>query len=148
MDSAGVLYLWVKAFHIIGAIAWMAGLLYLPRLFVYHSEAILGSDSDAMLKKMEHRLLKFIMGPAMAITWALGLALIYLSPYGVWQDAWFYVKFMAVLIMSGMHGAMAVWQNGFANDRNRRGARFYRLMNEVPTALLILIVLMVVVKPF
>jgi len=147
MGSAATLYLWVKAFHIIAAIAWMAGLLYLPRLFVYHCSALASSDLDKTFRTMERRLLRFIMGPAMAATWLLGLALIYLSPHAFWGEAWFYGKVLAVVAMTGVHGGMVVWQRDFENDRNRHGPRFYKMMNEVPTALMILIVLMVVVKP-
>jgi putative membrane protein len=148
MDTGATLYLWVKALHIIAVIAWMAGLLYLPRLFAYHCSAAPSALLKETFSTMERRLLRFIMGPAMAASWALGLALIYLSPHTVWQEVWFYGKFLAVVTMSGMHGAMVVWQRGFENDSNRRGPRFYKMMNEVPTVLMIVIVLMVVIKPF
>ena len=148
MGNVATLYLWVKAFHIIAAIAWMAGLLYLPRLFVYHCSATSNSDLDRIFRTMERRLLRFIMGPAMAATWLLGLALIYLSPHDVWGETWFYGKVLAVVAMTGMHGGMVVWQRGFENHRNRHGARFYKMLNEVPTVLMILIVLLVVTKPF
>ena len=146
-DTAGI-YLWIKAFHLIAVIAWMAGLLYLPRLFVYHVGAEPGSDLDRTLRVMERRLLNFIMGPAMAVSWLLGLVLTALSPYAVWEETWFQGKILAVVIMSGMHAAMVVWQKTFEANENRRGQSFYRVMNEVPTVLLIVIILMVVVKPF
>jgi putative membrane protein len=146
-DTAGI-YLWIKALHLIAVIAWMAGLLYLPRLFVYHVGVEAGSDLDRTLRLMERRLLNFIMGPAMAVSWLLGLVLTALSPYAVWEEAWFHGKILAVVIMSGMHAAMVVWQKTFEANENRRGQSFYRVMNEVPTVLLIVIILMVVVKPF
>jgi len=148
MVSAATLYLWVKACHIIAAIAWMAGLLYLPRLFVYHCSATSNSDLDRIFRTMERRLLRFIMGPAMAATWLLGIALIYLSPHAVWGEIWFYGKVLAVVTMSGVHGGMAVWQRDFENDRNRHSPRFYKMVNEVPTVLMVVIVLLVVAKPF
>ena len=146
-DTAGI-YLWIKAFHLIAVIAWMAGLLYLPRLFVYHVGVEPGSDLDRTLRVMERRLLNFIMGPAMAVSWLLGLALTALSPYAVWEETWFQGKLLAVVIMSGMHAAMVVWQKAFEANEHSRGQSFYRVMNEVPTVLLIVIILMVVVKPF
>tara|TARA_B100000686_G_scaffold323598_1_gene378487 strand:+ start:396 stop:842 length:447 start_codon:yes stop_codon:yes gene_type:complete len=148
MIDDGSFYLWIKALHLIAVIAWMAGLLYLPRLFVYHVGAEPGSDLDRTLKIMERRLLNFIMGPAMAVSWLLGLLLTVLSPHVVWQETWFYGKLLAVVAMSGMHAAMVVWQKAFDNNRNQRGQSFYRLMNEAPTVLLVIIILMVVVKPF
>ena len=146
-DTAGI-YLWIKALHLIAVIAWMAGLLYLPRLFVYHVGVAAGSDLDRTLRVMERRLLNFIMGPAMAVSWLLGLVLTALSPYAVWEETWFQGKILAVVIMSGMHAAMVVWQQAFEANENSRGQSFYRVMNEVPTVLLIVIILMVVVKPF
>jgi len=148
MNNGGELYLWIKAFHLIAVIAWMAGLLYLPRLFVYHVGVEPGSDLDQTLKLMERRLLNFIMGPAMALSWLLGLVLTGLSPYAVWQETWFYGKLLAVVAMSGMHAAMVVWQKAFDANQNKRGQPFYRVMNEVPTVLLIVVILMVVIKPF
>ena len=146
-DTAGI-YLWIKALHLIAVIAWMAGLLYLPRLFVYHVGVAAGSDLDRTLRVMERRLLNFIMGPAMALSWLLGLVLTGLSPYAVWQETWFYGKLVAVVAMSGMHAAMVVWQKAFDTNQNKRGQSFYRVMNEAPTVLLIVIILMVVIKPF
>ncbi|MBT06305.1 MAG: TIGR00701 family protein [Rhodospirillaceae bacterium] len=148
MNETAGLYVWIKAFHLIAVIAWMAGLLYLPRLFVYHVGVEPDSDLDLTLRIMERRLLNFIMGPAMAVSWVLGLALTALSPFAVWAETWFYTKMLAVVAMSGMHAAMAVWQKAFETNENRRGQAFYRMLNEVPTVLLIVIILMVVVKPF
>ena len=138
----------LKVIHIFSMVAWMAGLLYLPRLFVYHVGVAAGSDLDRTLRVMERRLLNVIMGPAMAVSWLLGLVLTALSPYAVWEETWFHGKILADVIMSGMHAAMVVWQKAFEANENRRGQTFYRMMNEVPTVLLIVIILMVVVKPF
>ena len=144
--AAGTAYLWVKAFHIISVIAWMAGMLYLPRLFVYHCEAAPGSEASERFKVMERRLLKAIINPAMVATWGFGVTLVIMS--GAWQFGWFHVKFLLVLAMSGVHGLFARWTRLFAQDRNTRPARFYRIWNEVPTVLMIAIVILATVKPF
>ena len=146
MMNAGTWYPWLKAFHVIAVIAWMAGMLYLPRLFVYHSEAEPGSRQSETFKIMERRLLKLIINPAMIITWLLGL---WLTWAGGWFGAgWLYAKLALVLILSGVHGAFVRWVRDFAQDRNGRSARFYRIANEVPTVLMIAIVILVIVKPF
>ena len=142
----GEAYLWVKALHIISVIAWMAGMLYLPRLFVYHCEAERGSVQSETFKVMERRLLRLITNPAMIATWVFGLLLAF--DQGLWAEPWFHAKLTLVLILSAVHGAFARWRRHFADDRNQHAARFYRLMNEVPTVLMIAIVLLVVVKPF
>jgi putative membrane protein len=140
------MYLWLKAFHIIAVIAWMAGLLYLPRLFVYHATAKLGSEQSETFKVMERRLLSYIMTPAMIVTWILGIALVL---QGAWFKAgWLHAKLVLVLILSGLHGAMSKWTRQFAADRNTHSPKFYRIINEVPTVLLIAIVILAVVKPF
>ena len=140
------MYHWLLAFHIIAVIAWMAGMLYLPRLFVYHCDAPAGSPQSETFKVMERRLLKAIVNPAMIATWLLGLTLVWL---GGWQSAhWLQIKVVLVLLMSGLHGMMARYVKDFAADRNRHSARFYRILNEMPTVLLILIVILAVVKPF
>jgi protoporphyrinogen IX oxidase len=140
------MYLWLKALHLIAVIAWMAGMLYLPRLFVYHAAAKPGSEQSETFKVMEQRLLKFIMVPAMAVTWILGIALVV---YGQFLFAgWFIAKFALVLAMSILHGLYSHWAHEFQFDRNARSAKFYRIANEIPTALLILIVILAVVKPF
>jgi protoporphyrinogen IX oxidase len=141
-----MLYLWLKALHIIAVIAWMAGMLYLPRLFVYHCDAPVGSPQSATFKVMEWRLLKLIINPAMAATWVLGLILVWLG--GWWSDHWMQAKFALVIAMSAMHGFFVRWVKDFAADRNTRSQKFYRIINEVPTVLLILIVILVVLKPF
>jgi len=140
------MYLWLKALHIIAIIAWMAGMLYLPRLFVYHSAARPGSELSETLKTMERRLLNFIMMPAMMVTWIVGILLLL---QGGWLGAgWFHVKFVAVIVMTILHGLFAHWVNEFRAERNRHSAKFFRIINEIPTALLIVIVILVVVKPF
>lgn len=141
-----MLYEWIKALHIIAVIAWMAGMLYLPRLMVYHCAAEVGSVQSETFKVMERRLLKAIINPAMIVTWLAGLWLVY---EGGWYKAgWFHAKFALVLAMSAMHGFLVRWVREFAEDRNSRPARFYRIANEVPTLLMIGIVVLVVVKPF
>jgi len=141
-----MLYEWIKAFHIISVIAWMAGMLYLPRLFVYHCEADPGSRQSETFKVMERRLLKGIINPAMIVAWVLGLALAW---QGGWFSApWFHAKLALVLAMSAVHGMLVRYVKDFAADRNRRSQKFYRIINEVPTVLMILIVILVVLKPF
>jgi putative membrane protein len=140
------MYLWLKAFHVIAVIAWMAGMLYLPRLFVYHAVAVAGSEQSETFKVMEQRLLKFIMGPAMAVTWVLGIVLVLESQ--AFGARWFQIKFALVLAMSILHGLFSHWAHEFRFDRNRRSAKFYRIANEIPTVLLVLIVILAVVKPF
>lgn len=141
-------YPWLKALHVIAAIAWIAGMLYLPRLYVYHAEAAPGSPQSETFKTMERRLLRAIVDPAMAAAWLLGLLLLWLDSPGIWASGWIWVKLAAVLALSALHGFLARWRKDFAADRNRRPARFYRLVNEIPTVLLILIVVMVIVRPF
>jgi protoporphyrinogen IX oxidase len=143
------LYNYVKAFHVIAIIAWMAGMLYLPRLYAYHADAAAGSELSETLKIMERRLLKVIITPAMIATWLLGLWLVFGFDVIDWRSAgWLHVKLTAVILLSGMHGAFSKWRKDFEADRNTRSSRFYRLINEVPTVLLIIIVIMVIVKPF
>jgi protoporphyrinogen IX oxidase len=136
----------VKAAHIVAMVAWMAGMLYLPRLFVYHADAAPGSDTSETFKVMERRLLKAILNPAMIATWVFGIALAIAS--GFYLAPWLHAKIALVLVLSGVHGYLARQVKLFATDANRRPARFFRILNEVPTLLLILIVLLVVVKPF
>ena len=140
------LYDWFKAFHIIAVIAWMAGMLYLPRLFVYHAAAEPGSVQSETFKVMERRLLHAIINPAMVATWVLGLWLAYAA--GFFASPWFHAKLTLVLVLSGVHGFFVSCVRAFAADRNTRPQRFYRIVNEVPTLLLIAIVILVVVKPF
>jgi len=138
-------YPWIKAFHVIAVIAWMAALLYLPRLFVYHAGAAPGSELSETLKVMERRLLHGIMNPAFVAVWALGGLLLVVQD---WHQGWLHVKLLCVALLSLLHHAFALWRKDFAADRNRRPQRFYRIANEVPTVLLIIVVIMVIVRPF
>jgi putative membrane protein len=141
-----VLYPWLKALHIISLIAWMAGLLYLPRLMVYHTATEPGSLQSETFKVMERRLLAAITTPAMIASWVFGLVLVIQG--GWWSSGWLHAKLFLVLLLSAYHALAASWVNVFATDRNTRSARFYRIANEVPTVLMIAIVILVVVKPF
>ena len=143
---SGVLYDWIKALHVIAVISWMAGMLYLPRLFVYHCDAPKGSPQSETFKVMERRLLKAIINPAMIATWILGLVLAYAG--GWYMSGWLHAKLLLVLILSGVHGMLARIVRQFAADENRRPARFFRILNEAPTLLMIGIVVLVIVKPF
>jgi protoporphyrinogen IX oxidase len=145
------MYGWIKAFHIIAVIAWMTGMLYLPRLFVYHCAAEQSSVQSETFKVMERRLLRGIINPAMIATWVFGLWLAWLGPdshYGWLASGWLQAKIVLVLALSAVHGLLARWRTDFAADRNRHSAKFYRIINEIPTILMILIVLLVVLKPF
>jgi putative membrane protein len=140
------MYEWIKALHVIAVISWMAGMLYLPRLFVYHCEAEKGSKQSETFKVMERRLLKAIINPAMIVTWLAGL---YLAWAGNWFSApWLHAKLLLVLVLSGVHVFFSRCVRDFAADRNLRSERFYRIINEIPTVLMIGIVILVVVKPF
>lgn len=141
-----MLFLSLKALHIIAVIAWMAGMLYLPRLFVYHCEAEPGSKQSETFKVMEWRLLKLIINPAMILTWILGLWLAWDA--GFFKSGWLHAKLALVLVLSGIHGWFARLTRDFANDRNQHSQKFFRYINEVPTVLMILIVFLVVLKPF
>jgi protoporphyrinogen IX oxidase len=143
-----MLLAYIKAFHIIAIIAWMAGLLYLPRLFIYHAESKTGSEQSETFKVMERRLLRYITTPAMLASWVLGLALAFSGVIDWSKDGWFHAKLFLVLVLSAYHGLLAKWTKDFALDRNTRSPRFYRIANEVPTLLMILIVILVVVRPF
>jgi len=140
------LYPWLKALHIIAIIAWMAGMLYLPRLFVYHCDAERGSRQSETFKVMERRLLKAIINPAMVVSWALGLWLAWSG--GWYASGWLHAKILLVLLMSGLHGFLVRCVREFGADQNQRSAKFYRILNEVPTVLMIGIVIVAVVKPF
>ncbi|TCM54866.1 putative membrane protein [Rhizobium sp. PP-F2F-G48] len=140
------LMLWIKALHVIAVISWMAGLLYMPRLFIYHTDAEPGSQTSETFKVMEQRLLKVIMRPAMMITWTLGLYLAW-SVYG-FQGGWLHAKILAVILLTAVHLHYADAVGRFSRDSARRTARYWRLMNEVPTVLMIVIVILVIVKPF
>ena len=142
-------YLWIKALHLIAVISWMAGLFYLPRLYVHHAErGAPGSEVSETFKMMEAKLLRVIMNPAMIASWVLGLLLILGGAVDLAGDGWLHVKLLAVLALTGFHMWLARCRRLFAEDRNPHSGRTYRLMNEVPTLLMIIIVIMVVVKPF
>jgi putative membrane protein len=140
------LYLWLKALHVIAVIAWMAGMLYLPRLFVYHCEAEAGSKQSETFKVMERRLLRAIINPAMIASWVLGLWLVWQG--GFLKSGWLHGKLVLVILLSGLHGFLTRWTREFAEDRNAHSQRFYRIVNEIPTLLMIGIVILVIVKPF
>jgi putative membrane protein len=140
------LYPWFKAFHVMAVIAWMAGMLYLPRLFVYHCEAEAGSRQSETFKVMERRLLRGIVNPAMVVSWVLGLWMVY---DGGWISAhWLQSKLLLVVALSGIHGMLARWTADFAADRNHHSQQFYRIINEIPAVLMIGIVILVIIKPF
>jgi len=139
-------YSWVKALHVIAIISWMAGMLYLPRLFIYHCDAAKGSVQSETFKVMEQRLLRVIINPAMIIAWVAGLWLAWEA--GWFKAGWFYAKLLAVLALSGAHGYLSAATRAFAEDRNTKPARHWRIVNEVPTVLMIVIVVLVIVKPF
>ncbi|HEX3942977.1 MAG TPA: protoporphyrinogen oxidase HemJ [Rhizomicrobium sp.] len=137
---------WIKAFHVIAVIAWMSGLLYLPRLFVYHTETVPGSVESERFKVMERKLLRSIMNPAAIAVWILGPTLAWLT--GAYQDRWLQVKFLLVVMLTVIHHMYAVWRRDFERDANTRSARFYRIWNEVPAVLMVFIVILVIVQPF
>jgi protoporphyrinogen IX oxidase len=142
------LYPWLKAFHIISMIAWMAGMLYLPRLFVYHCDTQRGSAESERFKVMERRLLKQIMTPAMIGTWLFGILLVLTPGVIDWHQGWWHAKLTSVILLSGFHGAASKWRREFMEDRNQRSSRFYRIANEIPAVLMVVIVIMVIVRPF
>ena len=144
----GDYYEWFKALHVISVIAWMAGMLYLPRLYVYHADAKVGSDKSETFKIMERRLLRAITNPAMIASFIFG-GLMLATPGTVdWSMGWIWVKIAMIVAMSGIHGLLARWRRDFEADCNVRPAKFYRMWNEAPTIPLIVIVIMVIVKPF
>lgn len=139
-------YLWVKAVHVIAIISWMAGMLYLPRLFIYHCETEKGSKQSETFKVMERRLLQIIINPAMIVSWVLGLWLAWQA--GFFTSGWFHAKLTLALGLSAVHGYFSAAVRAFAEDRNTKSARHWRIMNEAPTLLMIAIVILVIVKPF
>ena len=144
----GEYYDWFKSLHVISVIAWMAGMLYLPRLYVYHADAEPGSDKSETFKIMERRLLRAITNPAMVASFIFG-GLMLATPGAIdWSMGWIWVKLAMIAVMSGIHGLLARWRRDFEADRNVRPAKFYRMWNEAPTIPLIVIVIMVIVKPF
>ncbi len=148
-DLLSAAYSWTKSLHVIAIVTWMAGLFYLPRLYVYHSEAVeTGSETDALFQTMERKLLRLIMNPSMIATWLFGLALVFTPGIVDWSAAWPYTKGAAVVAMTWFHHWLALRRKDFAAGRNTRSGRDYRLMNEVPTLLLLVIVVSVIVRPF
>jgi putative membrane protein len=141
-----VAYPWIKAFHVIAVISWLVGMLYLPRLFVYHAEVPVGSPQSEIFKVMEQRLLNIITTPAMVVAWVLGIWLAWQSGY--WAAPWFHAKLACVLALSGLHGYLSASTRAFREDRNTKPARHWRIINEIPTLLMIAIVILVIVKPF
>ena len=139
-------YLWVKALHVISVIAWMAGLLYMPRLFVYHTQAQIGSNQSETFKVMERRLMRAIMNPAMISTWGFGLWMFVSNQ--LWTEGWMHAKLTCVVLLTVSHMFMAKWRKDFEQDKNERPEAFFRIANEVPTVLMIAIVIFVIVKPF
>jgi len=142
-------YLWIKALHVIAVISWMAGMLYLPRLFVYHVDAEPGSKQSETFKIMERRLLRAIINPAMMVAWICGLLMVFTPGMIDWAgDTWFHIKVAAALGLSSLHGWFSRWRKAFERDENTHSAKFFRYWNEVPTLAMIIIVVMVIVKPF
>jgi putative membrane protein len=138
-------YVWIKALHVISVIAWMAGMLYLPRLFVYHADAPVGSPLSETLKVMERRLLRAIINPAMIAAFVFGGLMLVVQD---WSQGWLHAKLLFVAALAVLHHLLARWGKDFAADRNRRPARFYRIANEIPAVIMIAIVILVIVKPF
>jgi len=148
LDVLAPFYLWTKAFHLMAVMAWMAGLFYLPRLYVYHCDVPTGGPESARFMTMERLLLRAIMNPAMIATWIFGLLLV-LTPGAVdWSAGWWHVKLLSVLLMTGFHMHLAKARREFAEEKRLRNQRYWRILNEVPTILMIAIVVMVIVKPF
>lgn len=144
----GAYYEWFKALHVISVIAWMAGMLYLPRLYVYHADAAPGSDKSETFKIMERRLLKAITTPAMVASFLFG-GLMLATPGAIdWSMGWVWAKIVLIVAMTAMHGFLGKWRKDFEADRNTRPGKFYRMINEVPTLLMIFVVILVIVKPF
>lgn len=141
-------YLWIKALHIIAVIAWMAGMLYLPRLFVYHVGAAKGSELSERLKVMERRLMRAIINPAMIAAVGLGVALLFVSPFVDWSDGWIYAKLVFIVVLTAIHGLLSRHRREFEQDRNTKSERYFRILNETPAVLMVGIVIFVVVKPF
>ena len=138
--------LWLKAFHILAVIAWMAGMLYLPRLFVYHCEVQPGTTEYARFVRMEERLMRIIVNPAMIAVWVFGISLAF--SLNAWDQGWLHAKLLFVILISALHGFFSRWRRDFEQGKNTRTARFYRIVNEVPAGLVVVIVLLVVLKPF
>lgn len=147
-DFLADMYPWIKALHIISVLSWMAGMLYLPRLFVYHCDAKIGSVQSETFKIMERRLLRGIINPAMILSFVFGGCLLATPGIIDWASGWIWVKLASLFVMTGFHGSLSRWRKDFDEDINKRSSKFYRYTNEIPTLLMVIIVIMVVVKPF
>ncbi len=148
MEALSGWYLWAKALHIISVMAWMAGMLYLPRLFVYHCGAAPGSAQSETFKVMERRLMNVIINPALVAAWGFGLVLVATPGIVDWSTGWPWAKLALLFLLQGFHGALMAWRRRFAEDRNTKSEKFYRVANEIPTLLMVGIVILIVVKPF
>jgi len=148
IEALAPYYLWIKALHLLGAFAWMAGLFYLPRLFVYHAQVAPGSEQSELFKVMERRLLRAIMNPAMIWTWAFGLLLVLTPGVVEWRAGWWHGKLFGILVLTACHMLLARGRRQFAADQRVHSHRYWRVVNEVPTLALILIVVLVIAKPF
>lgn len=146
IDFLAQYYSYFLALHIIAVISWMAGMFYMPRLFVYHTRLEVGSDASEMFKEMERKLLRIIINPAMTFAWIFGLCMAF--GQDLWGDTWFQIKFFSVFLMSGFHGFLSRWRKEFARDENTHSEKFYRRVNEIPTVLMFVIVFLVILKPF
>jgi len=139
-------YYLLLSLHVISVISWMAGMFYMPRLFVYHCRLEAGSDASEMFKEMERKLIRIIINPAMTLTWIFGCCLAFSQD--LWGDHWFQAKFFFVTVMSGFHGYLSIWRRQFARDENKHSEKFYRMVNEIPTLLMFAVVFLVIMKPF
>lgn len=148
INLTGAAFMWIKALHIVSVIAWMAAILYLPRLFVYHADAEIGSQQSETFKIMERRLMRGIMGPSMIFALLFGVIMLGALDPSVWREGWLHVKLLAVVGLLALHGMCAKYRRMFAEDANTKSAKFYRVINEVPAGLMVIIVIFVVVKPF
>ena len=148
LSYLGTYYEWLRAVHLIAVIAWMAGLLYLPRLFVYHAGVTAGSEMAATFRIMEQRLLRIIMNPAMIVAWLFGLLMLAAKWDFLMSQGWMHLKLTCIVLLTVLHHVFAKWRKNFAADNNRHDARFYRIWNEVPAALMVIAVITVVVEPF
>ena len=148
IELSATAYVWIKALHVISVIAWLAGMLYLPRLFVYHCAAAPGSPQSETFKVVERRLMRAIINPAMVAAFVFGAIMVLALSPAIWNEGWWWAKVVFLVGMFTLHGFLSIWRRDFEADRNTRPARFYRIMNEVPTVLMIGIVIFVVVRPF
>ncbi len=146
-ETLSINYEWLRAIHILAVISWMAGMLYLPRLFVYHVDAVVGSDQSETFKIMEKRLMRYIMAPASVVAWVFGGLMLWANP-GMFSEGWMHAKLLFVVLMTVVHHLFMIWRKKFERDENVKSAKFFRVWNEIPTLLMIAIVIMAVVQPF